>query len=304
MLNCHLRRGAFPLNTAKPRAITPDAAGTDPADTGGRRADSAPSGETAISGLMAALAADRLRVVDLTHPLTDDTPVIELPPPFAPSARFKLNELSRYDDRGPLSYKNEYSTGEHVGTHFDAPVHWVTGRDGASVDEIDIGQLIAPAVVIDKSREALADPGVWLTVDDVKGFEAEHGPLPPGGWLLLRTGWSERYESEAEFLNDSVWPGPDAECSRYLADSEIVGFGTEAVGIDHGRGGRLEPPFPTHHYLLGAGKYGVASLAHLDELPTTGALLIVAPLRIAGGSGSSMRAFALVATPGPPPRRP
>jgi kynurenine formamidase len=252
------------------------------------------TGADTVDGVVAALAHGDVRVVDLTHELSPSTPVIQLPPQFEPSARFELRELSRYDDRGPFSYKNAYTTGEHVGTHFDAPIHWITGRDGASVDQIPMGALIAPALVIDKTREAELDPRWWLTVDDVHAFEDEHGKLASGSWLLLRTGWSQRHHSDEEFLNDSVWPGPDVECARYLAESGIVGFGTEAVGIDHGGGGAVTPPFPVHHYLLGAGKFGLASLANLDQLPVTGSLLVAAPLRIAGGSGSSMRAFALV----------
>jgi len=250
------------------------------------------TGNDLLSGLAAALVEGIVQVVDLTHPLTETTPVIELPSQFAPNPHFKLTELSRYDERGPVSYKNAIETGEHVGTHFDAPVHWVTGRAGLSVDEIAMEQLVAPAYVIDKTAEAEEDPGCWLTAEDVRLFEEEHGALAPGSWLLLRTGWANRHDSQELFLNESIWPGPDMECARYLAASGIVGFGTEAVGIDHGAGGRLDPPFPAHYYLLGAGKFGLASLANLDLLPATGALLVAAPLRIAGGSGSSMRAFA------------
>lgn len=252
------------------------------------------AGEQALSSLVGGLAEGLVRVADLTHPLSDDTPVIPLPPPFTPSARFKLRELSKYDERGPWSYKNAYETGEHVGTHFDAPVHWISGREGLCVDEIPMEKLIAPAYVIDKTAEAEDDPGYCLTVEDVKRFEGAHGPLSEGCWLLLRTGWSKRHGSEDWFLNDSIWPGPDVECSRYLASLSIVGFGTEAVGIDHGAAGSFDPPFPAHHFLLGAGKFGLASLANLDQLPTTGSLLIACPLRIARGSGSSMRAVALV----------
>lgn len=251
------------------------------------------------SALLSDLAQGRIDIIDLTHPLDDDTPVIRLPAPFTPMPRFKLIEMGHYNDQSPLSYKNAFESGEHVGTHFDAPVHWVTGRDGLYVDEIPMQQLIGPAYVIDKTLDAHQDAGLWLTIEDVQRFEREHGPLLPGSWLLLRTGWSARYESEESFLNDSVWPGPDARCARYLSETDILGFGTEAVGIDHGAGGSQDPPFPVHHFLLGGGKFGLASLANLDRLPTTGAVVIAAPLRIRKGSGSPMRAFALVSQSAP-----
>ncbi|MGH7764477.1 MAG: cyclase family protein, partial [Candidatus Dormibacteraceae bacterium] len=106
-----------------------------------------------LKELIGAIAVGKIEVVDLTAPLTDKTPIIQLPPPFANTRRFELTEVSHYDDRGPAWYWNDISTGEHVGTHFDAPIHWVTGRDGIDVSQVPARQLIAPAVVIDKSRE-------------------------------------------------------------------------------------------------------------------------------------------------------
>lgn len=240
-----------------------------------------------------------LRVVDLTQPLDEGTPVVDLPAQWEQIPGFTRRELSRFDDRGPVSYKNAFTVGEHVGTHFDAPCHWVTSRDGEDVSQVPVSRLVAPAVVIDKAAEAEADPDYLLTVDDVRAFEGEHGPLPEGGWLLFRTGWSARAGDPAAFLNKDErgahTPGPNAECARWIAqETPLIGFGTECVGTDAGQAHAFDPPFPVHHFLLGAGKYGLASLANLAELPPTGAILIVAPLKITRGSGSPMRALALV----------
>jgi kynurenine formamidase len=137
-------------------------------------------------------------------------------------------------------------------------------------------------------------------VDDIREFEAAHGAFPPYSWLLLRTGWSARHHDPASFVNaaddGSHWPGMDVECAQYLADeTELTGYGVEHIGIDAGMGHTFEPMYPAHHFLLGAGKFGLASLANLDQLPVSGAVLIAAPLRIAGGSGSPARVYALVA---------
>jgi kynurenine formamidase len=242
---------------------------------------------------------ESFRIVDLTHPLDETTPVVELPPQWEQIPGFSRNELSNFDERGPVSYKNAFTVGEHVGTHFDAPCHWMTARDGEDVSEVPASRLIGPCVVVDRSAEATADPDYLLTVADMEEFEHQHGPLPDGGWLLFRTDWSLRAADGKAFLNkDSRGahsPGPDAECARWLAEqSPLVGFGTECVGTDAGQAHAFDPPFPLHHYMLGAGKYGLASLANLSELPPTGAILIVAPLRITRGSGSPMRALALV----------
>jgi kynurenine formamidase len=245
------------------------------------------------------LLSGSVTVVDLTQPLSERTPLIQLPEPFVNTPGFKLHELSRYDDRGPAWYWNAFESGEHVGTHFDAPNHWVTGRDKDDVSRVPPQRLIGPAVVIDKSEQAAADPDYLLTVEDVRAWEAEQRPLPEGGWLLYRTGWDERAHDQQQFLNANETgphtPGFDIDCARWLAEeAPIVGVGVETVGTDAGAAHSFDPAFPCHSFMLGAGKYGLTQLANLGQLPPTGAVLIVAPLKIEGGSGSPCRALALV----------
>jgi kynurenine formamidase len=254
---------------------------------------------TVLSDLVSGLAEGKVEVVDLTAPLSDRTPVIQLPPPFANTRHFALEEVSRYDDRGPAWYWNDITTGEHVGTHFDAPVHWVTGREGLDISQVPARQLVAPAVVIDKSRECADDPDFLLTVEHVEAWQADNGPLPEGGWLLYRTGWASRGEDAGRFLNANETgphtPGLAPDCARWLAQSTpILGIGVETVGTDAGAAHSFDPPFPCHAFMLGAGKYGLTQLANLDRLPITGAVLITSPLPIVGGSGSPARVLALV----------
>src|SRR5215468_9432687 len=154
-----------------------------------------------LSALSDALATATVEVIDLTAPLSSSTPVLKLPPPFSNTVSFALHEISRFDDRGPAWYWNDITPGEHTGTHFDAPCHWVTGRDGEDVSQVPVGRLIAPAVVLDFNAQAAADPDFVLEIDHVRRWEAEHGELPAGGWLLFRTGWDARSGDEAAFLN-------------------------------------------------------------------------------------------------------
>jgi kynurenine formamidase len=140
-------------------------------------------------------------VVDLTAPLSQDTPVIQLPPPFANTAGFSLQQISRYDEKGPAWYWNNIAMGEHAGTHFDAPVHWITGRDGLDVSQIPVDHLVAPAVVVDKSVECSENPDFLLEVHHLEEWQNRHGPLPAGGWLLYRTGWDSRAGNQDSFLN-------------------------------------------------------------------------------------------------------
>ena len=145
-----------------------------------------------LTALAAALADGDVRVVDLTQPLSENTPVLQLPPPFANTPGLSRETISEFDDAGPAWAWSTLTVGEHVGTHFDAPIHWITGRDGEDVASVPPAKLVAPAAVIDKSAEAAADPNYLLTLADVQAWENEHGPLPPGGWLFLRTGWDSR----------------------------------------------------------------------------------------------------------------
>src|SRR3954463_8579587 len=137
-----------------------------------------------LPAFAAALTSGRVEVVDLTAPLSAGTPVIALPPEFAQTARFELEELSRYDDRGPAWYWNNIRTGEHTGTHFDAPNHWVTGQDGEDVASVPVRRLIGPAAVLDFSDRVAENPDFLLEVAHIEQWQAEHGPLPEGGWLL------------------------------------------------------------------------------------------------------------------------
>jgi len=252
-----------------------------------------------LADLLSALATGSVEVVDLTAPLSSKTPVISLPEPFVNTPGFTLTELSRYDERGPAWYWNAFSAGEHVGTHFDAPVHWVTGKDGLDVAEVPPAHLVAPAAVIDLSAEVAHDPDFLLEVEHIQAWEHDHGPLPEGGWLLYRTGWDARGDDAAAFLNAGEdgprTPGVSVECARWLAEeSPLVGFGVETVGTDAGAAHSFDPPFPCHAMLLGAGKYGLTQLRNLDLLPARGAVLIVGPLPIVEGSGSPARVLALV----------
>jgi kynurenine formamidase len=254
---------------------------------------------TVLSDLLDAVATERIEVLDLTAPLTSDTPVLVLPEPFAQTDRFQLEEISRYDERGPAWYWNNIRTGEHTGTHFDAPKHWITGRDREDISRVPVARLVAPAAVIDVAEHAAADPDFLLEIDHIRAWEREYGPLPEGCWLLLRTGWDARSHSQDEFLNADETgphtPGVSVECARWLADeAPIVGLGVETVGTDAGGAHSFDPAFPCHALLLGAGKYGLTQLQNLAKLPPTGAVVVVAPLPIVGCSGSPTRVLALV----------
>lgn len=252
-----------------------------------------------LTTLAGEIASGALRIVDLTHTLDPDFPVIILPPEFGQCARFRMEEISAYDHRGPGWKWHNLSLSEHTGTHFDAPSHWISGRDvpNGDVDEIDPSVFVGPVVVLDCSAGAAQNADFELTVEIITEWEATHGTIPPDAWVFMRTDWSHR--SGAAYLNMQAdgphSPGPTPDAIRFLIEERAIrGFGTETVGTDAGQGAHYTPPYPAHYYLHGAGKYGLQCLANLDQLPATGAILLAAPLKIKGGTGSPLRVLAIV----------
>jgi kynurenine formamidase len=252
-----------------------------------------------LAQLVDGLARGTVRIVDLTQPLGPSTPVIALPPMFAASPGVTIETISRYDEKGPAWYWNTLRFGEHTGTHFDAPVHWITGRDRAenACDTIPARRFVGPACVIDVTADVEGDADFLLTVAGIEAWEREHGRIPAGAWVLLRTGWSRRMGDAFFNTRDDGphSPGFDASASRLLAlEREVTGVGVETIGTDAGQAATFDPPFPNHAIMHGAGKFGLASLRNLDLLPPTGAIVVAAPLKIVGGSGSPVRVLAFV----------
>jgi len=259
--------------------------------------------DSVLMQLVADLLARRIRIVDLTQTLSPEFPQIVLPPEMGQAWPFRIEETSRYDERGPAWYWNNFSCSEHTGTHFDAPIHWISGMHlpNASTDTIPPAHFIAPACALDCSREAAADADFLLTVDFLRNWEKQHGRIPPGAWILMRTDWSKRTDPVAYQNLDETGqhtPGPDPAAVRFLVDERrVLGFGSEAIGTDAGQAFHLKPPYPCHYYMHGSGRYGLQCLTNLDLLPATGSVVIAGPLKIKQGSGSPLRVLALVPTP-------
>ena len=256
---------------------------------------------SALTQLAQELGTGKIRVVDLTETLSPEFPHISLPPEMGQAWPFRIEEVSHYDERGPAWYWNNFSCGEHTGTHFDAPVHWISGKDlpNNATDSIPPERFIGPAFVIDCSREAAADPDFLLTRPFLLEWEKKHGRIAARSWVLMRTDWSRRSGDAEAYQNydetGQHTPGPDTDAVRFLVEErDVLGFGTESIGTDAGQAYHLRPPYPCHYYMHGAGRYGLQCLTNLDKLPPTGAVVFAAPLKIRNGSGSPLRVLALV----------
>jgi kynurenine formamidase len=235
----------------------------------------------------------RARVIDLTHAFDDTT----LYWPTSPSA-FRMERLAWGPTPGGYFYAAfTLCTPEHGGTHLDAPLHFAEGA--ASTAELPLTQLIAPAVVIDVTRQAAADRSYRLVPGDVERFEREHGRIGPGTAVLIRTGWSRFWpDRQAYFGNDTPgdasslrFPGIGADAMRLIVEERKAALvGIDTASIDHGP----SSDFIAHRIGAARGVPNLENLTSLAELPPRGAVVIALPMKIAGGSGGPVRVVALV----------
>lgn len=252
-----------------------------------------------LSALTGMIASGGVQLVDLTRTLSPDDPTIVMPPEFGQSWPVRIERISRYDASGPAWYWNNLSFGEHTGTHFDAPAHWITGRDLAcnTVDTMPLPPMVAPVSVIDCTKACAQDADYLLTREAILAWEEEHGQIARDEWVLMRSGWGDKTGAAyANLKSDGAHtPGPDTGTIRLLVEERgILGFGTETIGTDWGQAAHLSPPYPAHSILHGHGRYGLQCLTGLEALPPRGAVLIAAPLKVLAGSGSPLRVLALV----------
>lgn len=182
---------------------------------------------------------------------------------------------------------------EHYGTHLDAPAHFPPGQ--ATVDQIPVKHLFGPAVVIDVRVEGEKDADYLAPAGKIEDWERAHGRIPEGAIVLLRTGWSARWPDARRYRNQDAqgkmhFPGFSAEAARLLIDRKASGIGCDTMSVDFG----ASSDFAVHHLALGAGLYHLENLSDLSGVPESGAFLVVAPIKLEGGSGGAVRVFALV----------
>lgn len=253
-----------------------------------------------LDTVAAGIVSGRFTVVDLTQTLSPATPIIQLPPPFANTPGFKSHQISKYDDQGPAWYWNWIEVGEHVGTHFDAPCHWATGKDRACVDQIPAKDFVGTAAVIDVRADVAKNPDFVATRDTILAWEKKHGTVPKGAWVILRTGWGTRANDAKTFMNVGAdgaphYPGFGKDSAEFLTkERDVLGVGVEQVGTDAAVGAKATPAFPNHSIMHGAGKFGLTQLANVDKLPESGAIVVATPLKIEHGSGSPVRVIAIL----------
>jgi len=232
----------------------------------------------------------RTRVIDLTHTIND-----HLPPWPGDKKSFEAQPNATIEREG--YFTRSFWMLEHYGTHLDAPAHFPPGK--TTVDQIPVERLIGPAVVLDvrdqASRKSAAVADYRVPVSRFEQWEKSHGPIPAGAIVLLRTGCAERWHDADRYRSlDSAgtmhFPGYSVEAVQYLLSKRISGIGADAMSVDPGDCKNYE----VHHFALGSDLFQLENLASLDALPESGAWLIVAPIKLEGGSGGPCRVFAIL----------
>jgi kynurenine formamidase len=222
------------------------------------------------------------RVVDLGHVLAPESPS------WSGEKVFERTETGT----GGVSM-GRFRSDEHFGTHLDAPSHFAPGK--WTVDQIPPERLVGPGYCIHIEAQAAGNEDYRMTLEDVKAFEAKEGQIPAGAIVLVATGWDRRWAVPARYMNarEGVmhFPGITVEAAAYLArDRKVAGIGIDTPSVDYGPSQKYE----THHTTMPLNVYHVENAARLTELPAKGFTVVVAPIKIAGGSGGPTRVYALV----------
>ncbi len=238
------------------------------------------------SNPLAGIPSGRTRVVDLSYAINDklvawpgDTRVFEA----KPNATVEKNGY----------FTRSFWMLEHYGTHMDAPIHFPPGK--TPVDKIPVERLFGPAVVIDVREEAEKDPDYRLTLERIARWEKEHGHIPQGAIVLLRTGWAARWPDAKAYRNEDAqgvmhFPGYSTDAVVRLILRKVSGIGIDTLSVDYGP----SKQFPVHKLSHGAGLYHLENLADMSPLPEAGAFLVVAPIKLEGGSGGPCRVFGIL----------
>ena len=235
--------------------------------------------------LLAGIASGKTHLADLSYAISD-----KLVPWPGDKRWFEAQVNATVEKNG--YFTRSFWMLEHYGTHLDAPAHFPPGK--ATVEQIPAAQLFGEAVVIDVRSEGQKNADYQVPAARVEAWEKQHGRIPAGAIVLLRTGWSTRWPDAQSYRGLDAqgkmhFPGLSAEAAKLLIARKVSGLGCDTMSVDPGN----SEDFAVHHLALGAGLYHLENLADLSAVPESGAFLIVAPIKLEGGSGGAVRVFAL-----------
>jgi kynurenine formamidase len=240
----------------------------------------------AVTSLFTDISSGKARILDLSYAINDR--LVSWP---GDTRWFEARDNATVEKDG--YFTRTFWMLEHYGTHLDAPIHFPPGK--VSVDQIEVKQLFGPAVVFDARAAGEKDADYQLPAERVEEWEGRHGRIPAGAIVLLRTGWASRWPDARSYCNQDEqgrmhFPGFSLDAVKLLIERQVSGLGCDTMSVEYG----ASEDFAVHRLALGAGLYHLENLSDLSELPEAEAFLIVAPIKLEGGSGGPVRVFAVV----------
>jgi kynurenine formamidase len=226
-------------------------------------------------------------VIDLTHTVSGSNPAYE----NSKKPLYEARTSATIEKDG--YFGREISLPEHFGTHIDAPAHFVRGL--WTVDQIPAERLRAALVVLDVRNKAEKDADYQVSIDDISDWEKANGQIPQGAVVIARTGWESRWNASTRYRNADAkgvlhFPGYSLEAARFLVEGRtVIGLGIDTLSIDYGP----SKDFPVHKYTLSHSLYHLENVANLGVVPPVGATVVVAPMKLEGGSGGPVRILAM-----------
>lgn len=227
-------------------------------------------------------------VEDLTHSVNAHVPIYEA----AKQSPYQAKTVATIEKN--KYFARDIALPEHFGTHIDAPAHFGPGL--WTVDEIPPERLVAPLVVLDVSVKVKDNPDYQVNVEDIAWWERAHGLTPSSAVVMARTGWDSRWNSADDYRNTDAqgvlhFPGFSVAAARFLAENRnSIGLGIDTLSVDYGP----SKDFAVHSYTLPHSVYHLENVANLDRVSASGAIVIVAPVKLEGGSGGPVRILALI----------
>jgi kynurenine formamidase len=226
------------------------------------------------------------KVVFLSHVIDDSTPV------FPGDPRVEIHPAATIERDG--YYLQSFTVGEQAGTHWAAPAHFRAGQ--AAADELDPCDFFHPAVVLDVRAAVAGNADFTLGVEEIRQWEAAYGAIPRGSAVIMRTGFEDRWDDPAAYLNADPdgglhYPGFGDQATSWLIQHRSVGaLGIDTMGIDPG----ADTEFRANQLLLRHHRMHLENLCGLGEMPSAGGWIIVGGIRIRAGSGSPATMFGLI----------
>jgi kynurenine formamidase len=232
--------------------------------------------------------------VNLMHVLSPETPHWFGFEPLQGELLFDYLEGTPDDKMAPMRC-HQWSVASQYGTHTDAPIHF--HADGRDLSEITEKELMMPLVVIDKSKECAENPDFILTIDDIKAWEEEYGRIPEGAFVAFRSDWYKKADLENKDENGQPhYPGWDVEAIKWLVEERnIASIGHEPADTDPATVTTKEDayPYPGEQYILAVDRYQIEVMAHLDEVPPVGSMILVGFPKLKDGTGYPTRVYAI-----------